>query len=65
MLNEEILGGYANKGYSIEEKDGYSITILFKGIVIAVFNQSKVISTEVQDICRRHKESLMAANIRV
>jgi len=63
MLNEETLGDYANRGYSIKERGEDSIAILFKGVVIAVFNQPKVTPKEIQDVCRRHKESLMAAKI--
>jgi len=31
ILKEEMLGDYANKGYSIKENGEYSITILFEG----------------------------------
>jgi len=66
MESEETrLGGYSHKGYSIEDNGEPSVTILYKGIVIAVFNRPNVTAEEIQDVCRRHKEALTGLNVRV
>lgn len=59
---KEILGDYANKGYSIEENTDH-FTILFKDSMVAVRNQPKITPKEIQDICRRHKEGLMGPKV--
>lgn len=58
------LGYYADIGYSIVENDHDSITILFNGIVIAMFNQPNIPPREIQEVCRRHKQGIMVPNIR-
>lgn len=64
MSREEyLLGNYIKNGYQIQENGDCSVIIRLNGTVIAVFNQPNITPKEIQDVCRRHKESLTAAKI--
>lgn len=61
---EYLLGNYIKDGYQIQEDGDHSLSIRLKGTVIAVFNEPNITPKEVQDVCRRHKEGIMALTIR-
>ncbi len=57
-IEREILGEYADQGFSLEEDSDEALLLYFKGTMIAAFQQTRVKPEDIQAACRRFEKGL-------
>ena len=57
-IEHQILGEYANQGFSLEECADHVTVLWFKDTMIAAFSQVGATEQSIRDVCKRHMERL-------